>query len=170
MSRLRLNVGSGQRPFGKTWTNVDLQPKWHPDVVADADCMPEFADGTAELVVLHHFAEHLGVEKVQATLRECYRILAPSGSLIVVVPEMLEVTKGWLKGKINTAMFMTITYGAFMGDESDRHRWGYTELSLCEQLHQIAEWKIVKAFDWRSMEGSDFAAPDWWFCGVEAIK
>src|SRR6185369_1603612 len=55
---LRLNCGSGQRPFGTTgdgaWINIDIQKRWNPDVVADIRSMPMFEDNSAEYIVLHH--------------------------------------------------------------------------------------------------------------------
>ena len=32
---LKLCVGSGQRPFSKPFINIDINPRWMPDVVAD---------------------------------------------------------------------------------------------------------------------------------------
>src|SRR3990167_3044244 len=123
---LRINLGSGQRPFGEGWTNVDTQARWNPDVVADGASMPMFADASAELIVLHHVLEHFGCGEADAMLRECYRILAPGGSLLVFVPDMYELVRGWNQGKIDTQVFLTNVYGAYMGDEADRHKWGFT--------------------------------------------
>lgn len=166
---LRLNLGSGQRPFGDGWTNVDISDKYKPDVVADCSHLPMFHDGSAEMIVCHHTLEHYGCNEGTAMLQECFRILAPDGSLIVCVPEMRALAKAWIRGDMDTQLFMTNTYGAYHGEEPDRHRWGYDGLSLAAYLMSIAPWSKVKTFDNRKIEGAGIVA-DWWILGIEAVK
>ena len=172
--KLRLNCGSGQRPFGTTgygaWVNVDIQKRWNPDVVADIRSMPMFEDNSAEYIVLHHCLEHVGLGELDDGIRECYRILTPGGSLIVTVPDLSELTKAWLRGTIDDYTFCVNLYGAYMGDESDRHRWAYTGKTLAEALRKAEEgWSEIKSFDWRPIEQSSIAK-DFWILGVEAVK
>jgi|SRR6185369_1918754 len=166
---MRLNIGSGQRPFGEGWTNVDCNPRWSPEVVADGAHMPMFADGSAEMIVLHHVLEHFGCGESAVMLQECHRILAPGGSLIVCVPEMRELAKMWLRGQIDTQVYMTNVYGAYMNDEADRHRWGFDSLSLATYLMETAQWSRVTSFDWREIPGASIAK-DSWICGIECLK
>ena len=166
---LRLNVGSGQRPFAKPFINVDVQAKWNPDVVADGAHMPMFEDGSADVIVLHHVAEHAGCGEAHPMLVECGRILAPGGSLLVFVPDMRALAKAWLKGDISTQIYLTNVYGAYMSDEADRHRWGFTRETLTETL-MYAHYRDVKPFDWRKIEGADIAGPDFWILALEAIR
>jgi len=169
MGQLRINLGSGQRPFGPGWTNVDTNPRWKPDVVADGGSMPMFVDGSAEIIVSHHVLEHFGCGEGDGMLKECHRILAPGGSLIVTVPDMRALAQAWLKGKLDDQIYFTCVYGAFMNDEADRHKWGYDGLSLAKAIEGSAGWSKVKSFDWREIEGASIAR-DWWILGVEAIR
>lgn len=169
MSRLLLNVGSGQRPFAKPWVNVDIQARWKPDVVADGSSMPMFEDGSADVIVLHHVLEHFGCGEGAAMIWESYRILAPSGSLIVTVPDMRELVKGWITCKIDTQIFLTNVYGAYMNDEADRHKWGFTKDTLARFLWTAAPWGEVIPYSYPPLHGADIAK-DWWILGVEAIK
>ncbi len=166
---MRLNLGSGQRKFAAPFVNVDINPKWEPDVVADGASMPMFADGSADMIVLHHTLEHYGCGEKTTMLKECYRILAPGGSLIVCVPEMRELAKAWLRGTINNWLFMINTYGAYMDSDADRHRWGYDSVSLATYLMEIASWAKVKTFDNRAIEGASIAQ-DWWILSLECTK
>lgn len=166
---MKLNVGSGQRKFGAGWTNVDTQSKWDPDVVADAKHMPMFADGSAEMIVLHQVLEHFWVEDAKAVIGECYRILQPGRSLIITVPNTRELAMRWLRGEIDTNLFLINTYGAYMGDQADLHRWAYIGQTLADMLLQCAAWRTVKSFDWRPIEQASIAY-DWWVLGIEAIK
>jgi SAM-dependent methyltransferase len=166
---LKLNVGSGQRKFGEGWTNVDCQDKWSPDVVADGAHMPMFEDGSAECMVLHHVLEHFGCGEGAGLLAECYRILARGGSLIITVPHVRELVKAWVTGRMDDQLFFTNLYGAYLGDEADRHKWGFTPVSLNDSLWAVAAWDDVVLFDWRVIPGADIVQA-WWILGMEATK
>ena len=172
-----LNVGSGQRRFGTPecpWVNVDINPRWNPDIVADGATMNMDSD-SAEVIVLHHTLEHYGCGEADMLIRNCHRILKPGGSLLVFVPDMDALARAWIAGKIPTQVYMTSVYGAFMDSDADRHRWGFTRLTLGEFLTQCRNpsrdlpWSDLRLFDGRLIPGADIAQ-DWWILGVEAIK
>ena len=162
---VRINLGSGQRRFDD-FVNVDINPRWKPDVVADGASMPMFADGSADLIVSHHNLEHYGCGESGPMVRECRRILSDEGSLIVCVPDMRALAKGWLQGRITDQIYLTNVYGAFMNHEADRHKWGFTYESLREFLFSC-DFSRIKPFDWREIPGADIAR-DWWILAVEA--
>lgn len=166
---LRINCGSGQRPFAQPWINVDCNEKWSPDVVARGESMPMFHSGSADIIVLHHVLEHAGCGECNSMLAECRRILAPGGSLLVFVPDMVALAYYWSMGKVDDQLYFTNVYGAYMGDDADRHRWGYSWLSLSALLSKIG-FRAVNKYDWRRIPGADIAGPDWWILGAEAIK
>lgn len=173
MNELMINLGSGQRPFKRPWLNVDVQEKWNPDVVADGKDLSEFfKDGCAKMIVSQHCLEHFGCGEADSMIRECWRVLEPGGSLIVTVPDISALCKGWLRGQIDDQLFLTNLYGAYMGDDADRHKWGFTGISLVKTLDQAVEpgeWKHIRTFDNRKIEGADISQ-DWWILGEEAIK
>ncbi len=123
---LKLNLCSGQRPFGAGWTNCDTNPRWSPDVVTDCTSMPMFADNSAEMIVIHHGAEHFTLSGSQALFAECNRILAPEGSLLVFVPDLEALVKAWTHGRISDYIFCVNLHGAYMNDSADFHRWNFT--------------------------------------------
>jgi len=166
---MKLNVGSGQRKFGEGWTNCDIQPRWNPDVVADCNHMPMFADSSAEMIVLHHVIEHFGLGELDNAIRECHRILQPGGSLIVTTPDLNLLCRRWIAHMIDDYTFCVNLYGAYMGDEADRHKWLYTGRTLAKALGGAVAWKVIKTFDFRPIEGADIAC-DWHIHGAEAIK
>lgn len=166
---LQINVGSGQRPFKKPWVNVDMNPKWRPDVVADGASMPMFEDGSADVIVLHHTLEHFGCGEATPLIQECNRILCRGGSLLVFVPDMRALTQMWNIGRLTTQVFLTNVYGAYMDSEADRHKWGYDRPSLIQFLAGAASWATVHAFDWRPIPAADIAY-DSWILAVEAQK
>ena len=169
---LRVNLGSGQRKFGTPehpWLNVDCNPKWEPDLLADAADLSLIGNETAEYVVLHHVLEHFGLGEADAMLKECYRILAPGGSLIACVPNLKTLAKWWLKGDINDYTYCVNLYGAYMDDEADRHKWGYWSATLMQTISSAGKWSMIGGFDWRNIDGANIAS-DWWILGIEARK
>lgn len=166
-NRNLLNLGSGQRKFGTGWTNVDINPRWEPDVVADCSSLPMFEDNSATTIVLHHTLEHYGLGEGDSMLKECHRILAPNGSVLVFVPNMPRLVEAWREGKITDQIFFTNVYGAYMGDEADRHKWAFTEQTLKDTLYRMG-FRVL-SFDWRTIPGADIAK-DWWILAVEGVK
>lgn len=167
MTGLYLNLGSGQRPFQKPWVNIDAQARWEPDVVADCSSLA-YTDSSAEMIVLHHVLEHFGCGEGIALQREAWRLLQPGGSLLIFVPDMRALAQGWLMGRLDDETYMINVYGAYMGDDRDRHRFGYTAVTLHQEL-RACPWGEVKEFNWRKVAGSDFAKA-WWVLAWEAVK
>jgi predicted SAM-dependent methyltransferase len=170
-----LNVGSGQRrfhdPTGEIeWCNVDKvsRPGHEPDWIEDGAHLP-CEDATADYFVLHHVLEHFGCGEAADLIKEAYRALKPGGSLIVCVPNMKALAHKWIEDSINTQIYMTNVYGAYMGSEEDRHKWGYTYTSLYSFLFTGNSWGELKPFDFRQIPGAN-VAKDWWILGMEAVK
>lgn len=164
-----INLCSGQRPFSGPFVNADINPKWKPDIVCDGAHMPMFDPGSTDIIVIHHGLEHFGLGEADQMLRECHRILKPGGSLICTVPDLNKLARAWIDFKLNNYGYMVNLYGAYMDDEADRHKWGFTQQSLEHTLAQAAGWFKVKQFDWRELPGANIAQ-DWWIAGAEAIK
>lgn len=166
---LRLNIGSGQRPFSQPWINVDRQAKFAPDVVADGtEYLSRLESGSVEMIVLHHVLEHYGCGEADGLLAECRRVLSSAGSLLVFVPDLRALAEGFLAGRVTEQVFLTNIYGAWMGDEADRHKWGFTRRSL-DQTLRTAGFGRTWLFDWRVVDGAEIAR-DWWILGMEGRR
>lgn len=173
--RRGLNIGSGQRPFSNTdeieWCNVDKvahEGMPGPDLICDGARLP-FPNESADYVVLHHVLEHFGCGESAGLIKEANRVLKVSGSIIVTVPNMRELAVGWLTGKISTQIYFTNIYGAYMGHEEDRHKWGFDREDLLKFLIVSAEWQSAGDFNFRAISGADIAQ-DWWILGAECLK
>lgn len=168
-----INAGSGQRSFNSRtgWVNFDIRPTAHhgvaPDVVADMFHMP-FRNGCADYVVSHHTIEHLGCGEADGFIAEVLRVLRPSGSFLVFVPDMRALAQRYLTHQFDPQLYFCNIYGAYQGSEYDRHKWGYDRDCLTEYLRRWP-WRIVGAFDWRPIAGADIAR-DWWILGMECVR
>lgn len=176
-TKIGLNVGSGQRPFystqGITWYNIDSQAKWNPQIVCDGAHLTDaqgipLGDEYIDYVVLHHVLEHFGCGEGIGLIKEAYRVLKPGGSLHVYVPDLRALAIAWLNGKITTQVYVTNLYGAYMGSEDDRHKWGFDSASLREFLETSAQWGMVTRST-GDPPGADIAH-DWWILEMECIK
>src|SRR6266496_1462316 len=172
--KLGLNVGSGQRPFVSTpevrWSNIDKIARGNMtvDLLADGACLPH-DNATVDYFVLSHVLEHFGCDEGAGLIREAHRVLKPHGSLLVFLPNLRALAVRWLAGELDTQIYMTNLYGAYMGDEEDRHKWGFDPNTLSEFLWSSAQWTGMGPFDWRVIPGMD-AAQDWWIMAAECMK
>lgn len=166
---LKLNCGSGQRPFKPPFINIDSQERWNPDWCGDMAELP-YEDNSAEMIVSCHTLEHVELSRADGMLREWHRVLAPGGSLLVFVPDLRALVDAWLTGRIDDYIFCVNLHGAWMGDVADLHKWSYTRQTLTKKLRDAAHWREVKRFDWREIPNADIAAKDFWILAVEAVK
>ncbi len=169
-----LNVGSGQRRFTCTpevrWINIDKisRPGMEPDVVCDGAHLP-YHDSSVDYFVLHHVLEHFGCGEAESLIDEAFRVLKPGGSLLVFVPDLRALAKRWLDGGLTTQIYVTNLYGAYMGNEEDRHKWGFDWQSLSHFLVGKRAWRHIDEFDWRTIPGADLAQ-DFWIIGMECVR
>lgn len=174
---MNLNLGSGQRPFGAGWENIDAQLRWKEPteaaggvfVCATAEYyLQGCPDDSIDTICLHHVIEHYGCNEAAELVTASHRSLKPGGSLLVFVPDMRVLAQKWLVGQLDTETYMITVWGAFMGAEEDRHKFGFDAESLRKFL-QCAPWSKIVPFDWRKIEGADIARADW-ILGMEAVK
>lgn len=102
--RIKLNIGCGPFTlFHRGWTNIDILDIGHfaqhyrynylrHDV---RQGLGMFKTETANLIFASHFLEHLSYAEGLAFLKECRRVLKPSGALRLIVPD-IGALSSWL--------------------------------------------------------------------------
>ena len=174
---IKINLASGQRPFPKPWVNVDAIEQGYPvDILTDAKDLSMFEDNSVDIIVAHHLVEHIAIHDLEAYLTEWWRVLKPGGILAVFVPNIREIDKAWLEGRIDTYIHNVNTYGAYQGHVEDLHKWAYDERELDDRMRGW-DGSNVK-FMWEAgsynpsdprYEGAEIAQ-DWWILSREFKK
>lgn len=119
----RLNLGCG-RHFHSDWVNVDLVA-CSPEVIeADLTQGIPFPEATFEAVYHSHVLEHMDQEAGRKFLGECFRVLAPGGTLRVAVPDLERIARDYVQALDE----------ASRGSDSacQKHEW--LKLELLDQL------------------------------------
>ena len=81
---LKLNLGSGRSRI-EGWLNIDVPPA---DLDMYLDWGLPFAEGVARYVYLSHVLEHFYKREALELLRDVHRVLAPGGTVRLVVPDI----------------------------------------------------------------------------------
>ncbi len=141
-SSKKLNLGCSSQPL-PTYINVDVQEKFNPDMVCNADTLRFAKDNEFDLVRASHILEHFALKDCKAVLQEWRRVLKPGGYLVVCVPfyealawrtvlwpaglalDERTLRNGWING-----LFALDLPPEF------RHKIIFTESSLTRLLHE----------------------------------
>lgn len=91
--KVKLNIGSYTTCYHHGWTNIDLHDltEWakrysYNFLQCDVRNGLPYQTGTVDLISLCHFFEHLTYDEGLRFLRECRRVLKPSGAMRILVP------------------------------------------------------------------------------------
>jgi SAM-dependent methyltransferase len=66
------------------WIYADIEPRNHPDLVLDVANMEPLADCSIDVVNAIELFEH--VDRIDAGIKECFRVLRPNGIMILAAP------------------------------------------------------------------------------------
>ena len=137
---IKLHLG-GKEPHSD-WKILDIEPRPEVDFIGNAADLSQFADGSVETIYASHILEHFHYSlnnELLTTLTEWYRVLQPSGQLMVSVPNLQ--TLCWLYLNPNLTLtdrhqLMRIIFGGHM-NEYDVHRVGFDPDTLTLYLQQV---------------------------------
>lgn len=90
-----VNLGCGSR-FRPGWRNFDLRPTSPQVEAADFVAGIPLRDASASCVYHSHVLEHLPLAVAKRFLKECYRVVAPGGTLRCVVPDLERSARDYL--------------------------------------------------------------------------
>jgi predicted SAM-dependent methyltransferase len=118
-----VNLGCGNR-FHKDWINLDF--KSNSDKVIEFNLLEKlpFEDDSIDIVYTSHVLEHFSKCDAPKFLDECYRILKPNGIIRVIVPDLEQLIKNYIK-------FLD---GAKKGDIDSQEKYEWTLIELFDQM------------------------------------
>ena len=132
---LRLHIG-GKTPK-EGWKILNINPGPDVDFLGSCTDLSQFDDGSVTEVYASHVLEHLNyVEELPHTLKEIHRILTPTGSLYISVPDLERLMKLFVQPEIGFSdrfMIMRMIFGG-QTDAYDYHKVGLTFEILCQYL------------------------------------
>jgi predicted SAM-dependent methyltransferase len=175
---MKINLASGERPFSNPWVNIDIKDQGYKiDIIADALDLNMIKDETVDVIVAHHLLEHIPLHHVEVAIAEWRRVLKKGGILFISVPNLKEINKAWIEGRIDTFIHNVNTYGAFKDSHHDLHKWGYDQRELEDRVsgwdgnNKKFDWSEIRAYNPNNplYQGANIAT-DWWILEREFVK
>ncbi|MFH1500744.1 MAG: methyltransferase domain-containing protein [archaeon] len=80
-----LNLGSGFW-YREGWINIDVDPKWKPDILCDVENGIPLEDNSIEKVYIKHVLEHIQPKKFAYVIQEIHRICKNKAKIKIWVP------------------------------------------------------------------------------------
>ncbi|MDG2013316.1 MAG: methyltransferase domain-containing protein [Pirellulaceae bacterium] len=118
-----LNVGCGAH-FHPGWCNIDLVAN-HPDVIEyDIRGGLPFADNSFDAAYHSHVLEHLTPTQGEALILECHRVIRPGGVLRVVVPDLEQISR----------IYLRMLGDAWEGNSTAEKNYEWMKLELLDQM------------------------------------
>lgn len=91
-----VNCGCGSK-YSKKWMNIDYNGDKRYVIQHNLTEGIPLDDGTVDFIYNSHFLEHLTLAQANYFLSECYRTLKKGGVLRIVVPDMENIAREYLK-------------------------------------------------------------------------
>jgi SAM-dependent methyltransferase len=155
MEKLKLlHVGCGPKTKKQTtnffnndnWeeTRIDVDTSCKPDVVGSMTDMNMFANSTFDAIYSSHNFEHLFAHEAEIAAKEFFRVLKPTGYLLLLCPDILAACKAVYEKGPDSVLYSTangtpispidVVYGwgraIKNGNEFMAHKYGYSEKTL----------------------------------------
>ena len=149
-SRMKLHLGCGTKRI-EGYINIDSRSTPAVDMVADIRNLEGFQEGTIDVIYVCHVLEHFSRWAHAKVLERWFRLLKPSGTLRIAVPDFEKVVAHYLKfGEVRK--LSGILYGRQDYPENN-HCWCWDFRELTKDL-QEAGFADIERYDWRKTDHS----------------
>jgi predicted SAM-dependent methyltransferase len=147
---LMLNLGCGDR-FAPGWHNLDFVSV-NP-AVQRHNLLKElpFKDDSVDVIYHSHVLEHFSSSQSRIFLKHCYRKLKPGGIIRVVVPDLENICREYLK----------VFDGAIEGDLDYEKKYNWMIIELLDQMVRTKPGGEMSAFWKKTLESDDVAMIDY---------
>jgi predicted SAM-dependent methyltransferase len=142
----KLNLGCGER-HAKGWINLDFNSN-HPDVTAHNLLRPlPFADDSFDVVYSSHVLEHFAKNEGERLVKECFRVLKPGGILRLVVPDLEQTCREYLRVLDSVAH-----------NPESRKQYEWIIIELLDQMVRTEGWGQMLPYWNRIVKENDLSA------------
>jgi glycosyltransferase involved in cell wall biosynthesis/GT2 family glycosyltransferase/predicted SAM-dependent methyltransferase len=128
-NEIRIDIGVGDAP-APGYLHVDIQQKYHVEVIADTKHLPFETNSLAE-VRNAHLIEHFDKKELDEIFTEWIRVLKQGGLLRIICPDFRQICQKFVNGETDVERALSWTYGGQL-DKYDYHYWMYTPETLCD--------------------------------------
>lgn len=118
-----VNLGCGNR-YHKDWINLDFKSNSEYVIEYDLHTTLPFENESVDVVYTSHVLEHFSKCFAPKFLEECYRVLKPDGIIRVIVPNLEQIIRNYIK-------FLD---GAKNGDIDLQEKYEWTMIELFDQM------------------------------------
>jgi ubiquinone/menaquinone biosynthesis C-methylase UbiE len=94
---VKINFGCGREQKLPGWINVDRNVNAAPDVIADLSRDMPFPSASTDFIFTESFLEDLALEQGKLFLRECRRILKPTGVMRLLTADLEKFARTYLQ-------------------------------------------------------------------------
>lgn len=155
--RTKLNIGCAWTMFHQGWQNIDIidgnanqfasQYRYNFRQADIKNGLPFFGTGVVDLIFSSHMLEHLSYSEGSAFLKECRRVIRPTGGLRLIVPDAGFLMETYSNGEdlsdfgevnLNCANAPT-SVGKIWALLHEGHKASYDGDTLCKMLEE-ADW------------------------------
>lgn len=146
------------------FTNVDIDPKMNPDVLADVLKLP-FEDNSVDEIYAGHIIEHLNKKQSEEAIIEWKRVLKPGGIITITIPDFFTGMYMLENGMIDMDLLNKIVFGDEVGGVME-----HKQLFNYNILYELVTNHFRNAKEVKLEDCGYLVAKDPWQSIVTAIK
>jgi predicted SAM-dependent methyltransferase len=148
---MKLHLGCGKR-FIPGFVHIDAVDYPHMDHVATIDNLSFIPTDSVDLIYNCHVLEHFKRRDVDRVLREWQRVLKPSGTLRVSVPDFSKICEIYQRQSQ-----LDLVIGALFGRQDYLYNIHYNVFDFASLSRSLEQAGFVNArrYDWRQTEHAD---------------
>jgi predicted SAM-dependent methyltransferase len=146
------------------FTNVDIDPKMNPDVLADVLKLP-FEDNSVDEIYAGHIIEHLNMKQSEEAIIEWKRVLKVGGIITITIPDFQTGIYMYENDMISQEMLNKIVFGDEVGGVMEHKQvldYGMLYNLTSKYFHNV---KLVDTKDCNYLVSKDL-----WQSIITAIK
>ena len=152
---VKLHLGCGSKHISG-FIHIDILDAPHIDHKQRIETLPEFPDGSVDLIYACHVLEHFSRWTYKSALQEWFRVLKPSGGVLrLAVPDFAACAKIYHEHGLADGLSGLI--GLIVGgqrNEYDIHYMIFDQQLLEDSLREVG-FTSVRYWDWRCTDHCD---------------